>query len=482
MGGVYKKREKMWIIYLIPIIGTILILGLEEKNKIKKIALFTTILTLIVNIIIFILWDSKITTIVRIGSIMGIEYGIDGISLIYMLLTTLIMPICVLVSWNYINQNIKLYYSTLIILELLLLLVFSVLDVLGFYIYYESVLIPMYIIIGIYGARQEKIKAAYYFFYYTLAGSILMLISIIYLFITYGTTNYFTLLSLIPSNLPLNIENLLFLGFFMGLAVKIPKFPFHIWLPLAHVEAPLAGSILLAGILIKLGSYGFIRYVLVLFPNASLYFTPFIYVLAVLGIIYASLTTLRQTDLKRIIANSSISQMGYVMLGIFSNTTLGIEGSIILQVAHGLVSSGLFIIVTLIYERHHTRILKYYRGLSIVMPLWASAFLFLTLANIGFPLTCNFIGEFSTLVSTLIANTFIGILASSGMVFSAAYALFLFNRISFGSLSPYVSNTSDITRREIYILLPLILLTLILGITPSLLFDPIHLPVQLLLS
>lgn len=472
----------MWIIYLIPILGSLIILVINDIKKIKKIALITTIITLIINVIIFILWDSKITTIVRIGSIMGVEYGIDGISLIYMLLTTLIMPICVLVSWNYINKNIKLYYSTLIILEVLLLLVFSVLDVLGFYIYYESVLIPMYIIIGVYGARQEKIKAAYYFFYYTLGGSILMLASIIYLFITFGTTNYFALLTLIPGSFSLNIENLLFLGFFMGLAVKIPKFPFHIWLPLAHVEAPLAGSILLAGILIKLGSYGFLRYVLVLFPNASIYFTPFIYLLAVLGIIYASLTTLRQTDLKRIIAYSSVSHMGYVMLGIFSHTTLGIEGSIILQVAHGLVSSGLFIIVTLIYERHHTRIVKYYRGLSLVMPLWTSSFLFLTLANIGFPLTCNFIGEFTTLVSTLITNTFIGILASSGMVLSAAYALFLFNRISFGSLSPYISHTSDLSRREFFILLPLIILTLILGITPSFLFDPIHLPVQLLLS
>lgn len=467
----------MLIIYLIPVIGSILLLFINNYNTIRKLALSTTILTLIASIIIFIMWDSKTTGIIRIGNLMGIEYGIDGISLIYILLTTLIMPICVLVSWNSITKNIKLYYSTLIILEVLLLLVFSVMDILGFYVYYESVLIPMYIIIGIYGARQEKIKAAYYFFYYTLAGSVLMLASILYIFYTFGTTNFLTLYTLVPTSLPIEIEYLLFIGFFMGLAVKIPKFPFHIWLPLAHVEAPLAGSILLAGILIKLGSYGFIRFVLVLFPHASVYFTPFIYLLGVLGIIYASLTTLRQTDLKRIIAYSSVSHMGFVMLGIFSHTTLGIEGSIILQVAHGLVSSGLFIIVTLIYERHHTRILKYYRGLSIVMPLWSATFLFLTLANIGFPLTLNFIGEFSTLVSTLFYNSFIGILASSGMVLSAAYALFLFNRITFGTLSPYISYTSDLTRREFFILLPLSLLTLILGIFPNLFFSPIHLPV-----
>lgn len=466
----------MLMIYFVPILGGLCILGSKKDQNIKKIALITTLLTLIINTIMLILWDSKTTTFIRLGNFLGVEYGIDGISLIYMLLTTLIMPICVLVSWNYIKKNLKLYYSTLIILELLLLLVFSVLDILGFYIYYESVLIPMYIIIGIYGARQEKIRAAYYFFYYTLAGSIFMLISIIYIIKSFGTTNLFSLLLLVPE-LPWFNEALLFLGFFMGLAVKIPKFPFHIWLPLAHVEAPLAGSILLAGILIKLGSYGFIRFVLVLFPNASIYFTPLIYLLGVLGIIYASLTTLRQIDLKRIIAYSSIGHMGYVMLGIFSHTTLGIEGSIILQVAHGLVSSGLFIIVTLIYERHHTRIVKYYRGLSIVMPLWTSSFFFLTLANIGFPLTCNFIGEFTTLVSTLITNTFIGVLASSGLVLSAAYALFLFNRISFGSFSPYLSYPSDLTRREFFILLPLMILTLILGIIPSLFFDPIHLPV-----
>jgi NADH-ubiquinone oxidoreductase chain 4 len=256
-------------------------------------------------------------------------------------------------------------------------------------------------------------------------------------------------------------------------------------LPLAHVEAPLAGSVILAGILIKLGSYGFIRFTLPLLPDASVYFTPLVFTLATLAVIYASLTTLRQTDLKRIIAYSSVSHMGVVMLGIFSLSVTGIEGSIFLQIAHGLVSSALFIIVTVLYDRHHSRLVKYYRGVAVTMPLFATIFFFFTLANIAVPLSCNFIGEFLCLLATYETNVTIAVLAALGMVLSACYALFLFNRVSFGSMSPYIAaaaNNRDITRREFYVLAPLIVLTLLLGVYPNLILDPIHTSVVNLLA
>jgi len=301
-----------------------------------------------------------------------------------------------------------------------------------------------------------------------------MLISIFYIYNLTGTTDY---LSLLGWQFDTEVEKLLFLAFFASLAVKIPKIPFHVWLPQAHVEAPVSGSVLLAGLLIKLGSYGFIRYSLALMPNASQYFAPLVFTLAVLGVIYASITTLRQTDLKRIIAYSSIAHMGIVTIGIFTLTVIGIEGSIFLQLSHGLVASALFLIVTIIYDRHHTRLVKYYRGLAITMPIYASLFLFFTLANIAVPLSCNFVGELVCLVSAYEVNSTVAILASLGMVLSASYSLFLYNRVSFGSMSPYIAGAAenrDINRREFYVLLPLVVLALLLGVYPQIIFDSIH--------
>ena len=403
--------------------------------------------------------------------------------MVFILLTAFIFPICVLVSQDYIKTGIKKFYWSLLSIEVLLFGVFTILDLLGFYVIYEGILIPMVLIIGIWGARKEKITAAYYFFFYTLVGSILMLMAIIYIYNLTGTTDYLQLLGI--SNFNPDVQNWLFLAFFASFAVKIPKFPFHVWLPLAHVEAPLAGSILLAGILIKLGSYGIMRFSLPLFPDASVYFAPLVNTLAVLAIIYASLTTMRQTDLKRIIAYSSVSHMGVVMLGIFSLTTIGLEGSIVLQVAHGLVASGLFIVVTLLYERHHSRIIKYYRGLAITMPIYSTIFVILTLANIGVPLTSNFIGEFLSLYGIFEKNYWLGVLGSLGMVLSACYALFLLNRVIYANLSPYVQSSPfnrDLNRREFLILLPLVLLTLVLGIWPNYILGKVHHSVSFILS
>lgn len=474
----------MKLLLLLPILGSIIISilpmeSLKEKKLAKQIALITSILTLLQTIKLWIGIQEDTARFQQLFTFnwydkINIVFGIDGISIIYLLLTALIIPICILASWDSIKILEKQYWISILILESILFGVFTVLDLLGFYICFEAVLIPMFIIIGIWGAREEKITAAYYFFFYTLIGSVLFLISIIYIYNITGTTDYQSILGI---KIAPEIQNWIFLAFFASLAVKIPKFPFHIWLPLAHVEAPLAGSVILAGILIKLGSYGFIRFALPILPDACVYFTPFIFTLAVLGIIYASLTTIRQTDLKRIIAYSSVSHMAVVMLSIFTLTTIGIEGSIFLQVAHGIVSSALFIIVTILYDRHHTRIVKYYRGMTITMPIFSSMFFFFTLANIAVPLSCNFIGEFVSLLATFEINPLVTVLASSGMILSACYSLFLYNRVSFGSMSPYISsatNNRDVTRREFYLLIPLIIFTILLGVYPNLVFNSIH--------
>lgn len=401
-------------------------------------------------------------------------FGLDGISLFFIILTTLLIPICPLASWDTIKILRKEYLLCFIALEVILIGVFTVLDLLGFYILFEAVLIPMFLIIGVWGAREQKITASYYFFFYTLVGSVLMLLSIFYIYAVTGTTDYLTLLNY---DIDKDVQNYIFICFFASLAVKIPKFPFHIWLPYAHVEAPVAGSVILAGILIKLGAYGFIRFSLPLLPDACLYFTPLVFTLASLAIVYASLTTMRQTDLKRVIAYSSVGHMGVVMLATFSLSVVGVEGSIYLQLAHGIVSSALFIIVTLIYERHHTRVIKYYRGITLTMPIYSAIFLFFTLCNIAVPLSCNFIGEFLSFLAVFQVNPFITIISSLGIILSAAYALFLYNRIAFGSMSAYIKHSvysRDITRREFYVLLPLIFLALLLGVYPQMFLDPMH--------
>lgn len=475
----YTEYSGCVTLVTIPLIG---ILGiLFSTNKAREIALFTTLLTWIESIRVWLsleMGTPEFQHIIELNWIesfnLHLQFGIDGISIMFVLLTTLLFPICILASWDSINYMRKEFLISLISIEILLIGVFTVLDLLGFYILFEGVLIPMFLIIGVWGAREQKITAAYYFFFYTLIGSVLMLLSIFYLYYITGTTDYQTLLGL---QLDPQVQNILFLGFFASLAVKIPKFPFHIWLPQAHVEAPLAGSVLLAGVLIKLGSYGFIRFTLPIFPDACVYFTPLVFTLGTLAIIYASLTTLRQTDLKRIIAYSSVSHMGVVSIAIFSLSLIGIEGSIFLQIAHGLVSSALFIVVTILYDRHHTRLVKYYRGVAVTMPLFATIFFFFTLANIAVPLSCNFIGEFLSLLATFQVNPFIGVLASSGMVLSACYALFLFNRVCFGSMSLYIKGSPanrDITRREFFVLIPLIFLTIFLGVYPNIVLDALH--------
>nr|BAK18823.1 NADH dehydrogenase subunit 4 [Corallium japonicum] len=392
-----------------------------------------------------------------------ILFAIDGISIFFIVLSTLLTPICILVSWDSIKFLVREFIMCLLGIELLLIGVFSTLDILIFYVLFESILIPMFLIIGVWGARAEKIRAAYYFFFYTLVGSILMLLSIAVIYRITGTTDY---LSLTNIQIYTSIQIWLFIGFFLSLAVKIPMIPFHIWLPLAHVEAPLAGSVILAGILLKLGGYGFIRFAWPIFPEATEYLAPIILMLSLIAVIYGSLTTCRQVDAKRLIAYSSVAHMGIVTVGLFTHTMEGLIASIFLMIAHGVVSPALFIAVTLLYERHHTRLVRYYRGVVMTMPLFSIVFMVFTLANIAVPLSCNFVGEFLSLVAAFSTSTSLGVLTSSSMVIAAAYSLYLYNRICFGQLSPYLIFSRDINRREFNGQLPLIVAIVLLGIVP----------------
>lgn len=473
------------LLLLIPLIGLFLVLILpsgKNGNISKLIGLYTTLLNIIVTINLLIKFNANngnFQFLTNINFLWPINFGIDGISLFFIVLTAILMPICLIISDTKIIIQNKLFILSYLFMLFLLNSVFTILDILGFYISFEAIIIPMFLVIGVWGSREEKVRAGYYFFLYTAAGSVLLLLSILYISYSHGTTDY---LLLLKQTIEEKWQYFIFIAFFISFAAKIPLVPFHIWLPLAHVEAPVAGSVILAGLLIKLGAYGFIRFALPLTPIAAHYFAPFIITLAIISIIYASLTTIRQTDLKRIIAYSSVAHMGVATLAIFTFSTLGIQASIFLQIAHGVVSSALFILVTILYEHHHSRLVKYYRGITLTMPLFSMVFLIFTLANIGVPLSANFIGEFLSLLAAFGINSTAAIMASSGMVLSACYALFLMGRVCFGQFSPYLKQTRDLNEFELIVAIILIFFTLLLGLFPNLLLSLINPSTVILLT
>jgi proton-translocating NADH-quinone oxidoreductase chain M len=402
---------------------------------------------------------------------LSFTFGLDGISLFFFVLSSFLIFLCVLFVWE--EPLLKEYALTLLIIDLLLLLVFSALDVLLFYIFFEGILIPMYLMIGVWGSRERKIRAVYLFFFYTLFGSLLMLVGLMYIYSITGTLN---LEYLLTWQFTFTEQCWLWLAFFMSFASKIPMFPFHVWLPEAHVEAPTVGSVLLAGILLKLGVYGFLRFSLTLFPDASLFFSPLVYLLSVLGVIYASLTAIRQTDLKRIIAYSSVAHMNLVTLGIFSFNTIGIEGSILQSISHGFVSGAMFLLVGILYNRYHSRLLYYYGGLVHVMPLYSAIFLIFTMANIALPGTSSFVGEFLLLCGIYKTNVVACIAGAIGVILCGAYSLWLYNRVIFGNLKiSYTIQFKDLNFREFSILLPLLFFVIFMGIYPSFFSNFIHL-------
>nr|YP_009750743.1 NADH dehydrogenase subunit 4 [Tanacetipathes thamnea]QIJ98182.1 NADH dehydrogenase subunit 4 [Tanacetipathes thamnea] len=476
---------KNWLglIFLLLFMGIINVTRTPRDNdvKLKRTALEWSLATLTAALILWGAFDSEgqFQTINQTEWIasptLNLQWGpvflaVDGISLFFLILTALLIPICILISWNSIKYLLKEFLLCLLFLEVLLMGVFSALDLLLFYILFEGILIPMFLLIGIWGSREEKVRASYYFFFYTFIGSVFMLLGIFQLYSCTGTTDYQTLLNI---KLPTSTQKWIFVGFFLSLAVKVPQIPFHIWLPQAHVEAPVSGSVILAGILLKLGGYGFLRFSWPILPAASEYFAPLIITLSIIAIVYGSLTTCRQVDFKRLIAYSSVAHMGLVTLGLFTHTIEGLVAAVFMMLAHGIVSSALFIAVTYLYERHHTRLIKYYRGVTITMPLFAIIMLVLTLTNMGIPLSCNFVAEFFSLLAAFEYNLGIGVLAASGMVWSAAYSLYLYNRICFGNTSNYLLFARDLNRREVLAISPLVVLILFLGILPSIIIDPV---------
>lgn len=402
---------------------------------------------------------------------LNFSFGLDGISIFFFVLTSFLIFLCILFIWN--ERFLKEYALNLILIELLLLLVFSVLDVFLFYIFFEAILIPMFIMIGLWGSRERKIRAVYLLFFYTLFGSLLMLIGLLYIYSVTGTLN---LEYLLGWNFTFEEQCWLWLAFFLSFASKIPMFPFHVWLPEAHVEAPTVGSVLLAGILLKLGVYGFLRFSLGLFPDASLYFSPLVYLLSVIGVIYASLSAIRQTDLKRIIAYSSVAHMNLVTLGIFSFNIIGLEGSILQSISHGFVAGAMFLMIGILYDRYHSRLLSYYGGLVHMMPVYSALFLIFTMANIALPGTSSFVGEFLLLTGIYKTNIVSCIVGAVGVILCGAYSLWLYNRIIFGNLKiAYLTRFEDLNFREISIIAPLVILVIFMGIYPSFFSNFIHL-------
>ena len=473
---------------LLPLVGVFFLLFTPnwKFQLIRNIALNFSLLTFLISLLLWIEFDNSTakfqfvenytafhnSTAELSFSTLNLILGIDGISLFFIILTTFLVPVCILVSWTSITSYVKEYCIAFLILESLMIAVFSILDLLLFYVFFESVLIPMFIIIGVWGSRERKIRAAYQFFLYTLFGSVLMLLAILLIFFQVGTNDIEILYT---SQFSETRQILLWLAFFASFAVKVPMVPVHIWLPEAHVEAPTAGSVILAGILLKLGTYGFLRFSIPLFPYATFYFTPLIYTMSIIAIIYTSLTTLRQIDLKKIIAYSSVAHMNFVTLGLFSLNTQGIEGSILLMLSHGLVSPALFLCVGVLYDRHKTRLLRYYAGCGRTMPLFAILFVFFTMANISLPGTSSFIGEFLVLTGTYQNNSFVTFMAATGMVLGAAYALWLCNRLLYGIVKPhFISTFSDISRREFFMFLPFVFSILWMGIYPEPFLDAIH--------
>ena len=406
--------------------------------------------------------------------------GVDGISLPLLMLTAFITPICIFAAKSTIF-NYKQFIIYILLIELFLTISFLTTNLFFFYVFFEAILIPMFLIIGVWGARERKIKAAYYFFLYTLLGSFFLLFGILYIYQIAGTFDYTELLN---TTFTKEDQKYLFWFFFIPFAVKIPMFPFHLWLPEAHVEAPTIGSVILASLLLKLGAYGFLRFTLPLFPSGCMYYNYAIFTFALLSILYASLSAIRQTDLKRIIAYSSIAHMNLAVLGIFSFSHQGIDGAMYLMISHGFVSSALFFCVGVLYDRHHTRLLRYYSGLVQVMPLFCTFFFIFTCANMSFPGTANFIGEFLIFSGFFMKNDYLVLFAASSIVLSAIYSIWVYNRVAYGTFkveNENISNYTDLNREELYIMIFLAIPTLILGVNSELLTSLTNVPVNLIL-
>lgn len=463
----------------LPLVGAFLILLIKDdseaaRRNIRNVAFLTTIFVFALSLVIWAGFDNSNAGFQMVekhawfGEGISYHMGVDGISMLFVVLTAFLMPFCILASWKSVDFRVKEYMVAFLILEALVIGVFCALDMFLFYVFFEASLIPMFIIIGVWGG-QRRVYASLKFFLYTLLGSVLMLIAMMAMYFTAGTMDIPTLLAY---DFPASMQTWLWLAFFASFAVKMPMWPVHTWLPDAHVEAPTAGSVILAGILLKLGGYGFLRFSLPMFPLASADFAPFVFWLSVIAIVYTSLVALVQTDIKKLIAYSSVAHMGYVTMGIFAANVQGVQGALFQMLSHGIVSGALFLCVGVVYDRMHTREISAYGGLVNNMPKYAVVFLILTMANVGLPGTSGFIGEFLTLFGVFQANTWIAVIATTGVILSAAYALYLYRRVIFGALDKEsLKALLDLSPREKAILYPLVILTIFFGVYPVPVFD-----------
>ena len=466
------------VVTFLPLVGALFIAFLNEDaagvRNARWVALWTTLVTFVISLILIWRFDPSSSDFQFterrpwLGGAITYAMGVDGISLPFVILTTALLPICILASWTAIQRRVREYMIAFLVLETLMVGTFCALDLVLFYLFFEGGLIPMFLIIGVWGGPR-RVYASFKFFLYTLLGSVLMLLAIMAMYWQAGTTDIPTLLH---HPFPLTLQTWAWFAFLASFAVKLPMWPVHTWLPDAHVEAPTAGSVILAAILLKMGGYGFLRFSLPMFPEASAHLAPLIYALSVVAIVYTSLVALVQEDVKKLIAYSSVAHMGFVTMGIFAVTAQGVAGGIFQMISHGIVSAALFLCVGIIYDRMHTREIAAYGGLVNRMPLYAFVFMVFTLANVGLPGTSGFVGEFLTLIGTFRVNTWVASVATLGTILSAAYMLWLYRKVIFGKLEkPSLFTIRDIGWREIAIMAPLVILTIVFGVYPKPVLD-----------
>ncbi len=478
------------LLTFLPLVGAVFILTIRGDDVVarnaRNVALWTSLINFMMSLFIWVNFDTSTADFQFVEyavwmPAININYkmGIDGISMLFVLLTTLLTPICILASWENIKVRVKEYMISFLVLETFMIGMFCALDMVVFYIFFEAVLIPMFLIIGVWGGPR-RVYASFKFFLYTLAGSVLMLLALLTMYYSSGSTDIPTLMT---HRFPPSLQTWMWLAFFASFAVKIPMWPVHTWLPDAHVEAPTAGSVILAAVLLKFGGYGFLRFSLPMFPDASVMFTPLIFTLSIIAIVYTSLVALAQEDMKKLIAYSSVAHMGFVTIGTFTLTVQGVEGAIYMMLAHGIISAALFLIVGVVYDRIHSRDIETYGGLVYRMPAYALVFMLFMLASVGLPGTAGFIGEFLVLVGAFKVNPWVAALAATGLILGAAYMLYLYRRVIFGSLTKEnLMTIADMNGREIAVFAPLVVLVIFMGIYPAPFLDIMHASVLNLLS